>query len=588
MATTAPEVPPNPFRNIVLSLSGGGYRASGFHLGVMDLLDELNLLKKVTVLSTVSGGTITGALYAVSDAAGKDYESFFKRVYEFLRHINVVQMALDGMRREEAGCLSLIMGAAQVYADRLLADFDNPTFGQLLDASRKTHLEELAFNATEFRHGLSFRFVKSQSPGAVFGNKFFPVNESVAKRIRVADVVAASSCFPGAFEPLNFPEHFRWATPGGLDSARGELGNAFKVEKDGEIINVSLPLMDGGVYDNQGLESVSLTAGRAGADIGLIIVADTSQRNDAILESSGRLRQGGLTLLTLAWVLRLISALSCVTVAAVAAKFYETASGTGLTLFGFARSHPYEAAFVYAMPLALAAAIAGLLLWLHRLIRRNRCVEVYGTTFDVWKIARGLSARDLFGLLRARADSLVAMSSTIFLNRVRSQGFRRYAEDPKFQKRTVFNLIYRMTTRHPALFSKEEAMKPSPKLADLAMRTEKVETKLWVRDEAELKDLIACGQATTCFNLLRHLLQVYGPQIEARDPAIFPVFDQLMKVWAGLKKDPQALLSRERSHQHERDAPPLPGAPPSPADARKRLAPDPGASAAQSSEEKTI
>jgi NTE family protein len=46
-----------------LALSGGGFRASLFHIGAMARLAELDLLGKVEVLSTVSGGSIVGAMY---------------------------------------------------------------------------------------------------------------------------------------------------------------------------------------------------------------------------------------------------------------------------------------------------------------------------------------------------------------------------------------------------------------------------------------------------------------------------------------------------------------------------------------------
>lgn len=48
-----------------LALAGGGFRASLFHLGVLHRLAELDLLRYVEVLSTVSGGSIIGALYAL-------------------------------------------------------------------------------------------------------------------------------------------------------------------------------------------------------------------------------------------------------------------------------------------------------------------------------------------------------------------------------------------------------------------------------------------------------------------------------------------------------------------------------------------
>ncbi|UJF33947.1 patatin-like phospholipase family protein [Paenibacillus hexagrammi] len=48
---------------IGLALSGGGYRASLFHLGVMARLADDGLLNKVRVISSVSGGSIIGAYY---------------------------------------------------------------------------------------------------------------------------------------------------------------------------------------------------------------------------------------------------------------------------------------------------------------------------------------------------------------------------------------------------------------------------------------------------------------------------------------------------------------------------------------------
>src|ERR1035437_4818766 len=51
------------FGKIGLALSGGGFRASLFHIGVLAKLAELDVLKHVEVLSCVSGGSILGAYY---------------------------------------------------------------------------------------------------------------------------------------------------------------------------------------------------------------------------------------------------------------------------------------------------------------------------------------------------------------------------------------------------------------------------------------------------------------------------------------------------------------------------------------------
>lgn len=53
-----------PFR-IGLALSGGGFRASIFHLGVIRRLEELGIMKYVHTISAVSGGSIIAAYYVI-------------------------------------------------------------------------------------------------------------------------------------------------------------------------------------------------------------------------------------------------------------------------------------------------------------------------------------------------------------------------------------------------------------------------------------------------------------------------------------------------------------------------------------------
>ena len=50
---------------IGLALSGGGFRASIFHLGVIRRLEELRIMKYVHTISAVSGGSIIAAYYVV-------------------------------------------------------------------------------------------------------------------------------------------------------------------------------------------------------------------------------------------------------------------------------------------------------------------------------------------------------------------------------------------------------------------------------------------------------------------------------------------------------------------------------------------
>ncbi|PFD51866.1 patatin-like phospholipase family protein [Bacillus cereus] len=50
-------------KKLGLALSSGGFRASFYHIGVLARLADLGLLRSVEIISTVSSGSIIGALY---------------------------------------------------------------------------------------------------------------------------------------------------------------------------------------------------------------------------------------------------------------------------------------------------------------------------------------------------------------------------------------------------------------------------------------------------------------------------------------------------------------------------------------------
>src|SRR5207253_922970 len=82
-----------------LALSGGGLRASLYHVGVLARLAELDVLRHVEVLSCVSGGSILGAHYylevrrllptkADDEITREDYIEIVRRLEErFLRGV---------------------------------------------------------------------------------------------------------------------------------------------------------------------------------------------------------------------------------------------------------------------------------------------------------------------------------------------------------------------------------------------------------------------------------------------------------------------------------------------------------------------
>src|SRR5690606_23055866 len=139
--------------------------------------------------------------------------------------------------------------------------------------SNKEHVRnfEVCCNATEFFRGLTFRFQTNgtRSYSQLIGNyymKFDVTRLATFQKIKLADVLAASSCFPLGLEPMMFPEDFTYKDQGGGGLTAQELREAFlyrdyeEAERrlsDPSVLR-SFGLMDGGITDNQGLKSLML------------------------------------------------------------------------------------------------------------------------------------------------------------------------------------------------------------------------------------------------------------------------------------------------------------------------------------------
>ena len=72
-------------RDIALCLSGGGYRAAWFNLGVLRKLDDLELLDRIGIISSVSGGSILAGFYATALLNQQPFSEFVEKVTRFLQ-----------------------------------------------------------------------------------------------------------------------------------------------------------------------------------------------------------------------------------------------------------------------------------------------------------------------------------------------------------------------------------------------------------------------------------------------------------------------------------------------------------------------
>lgn len=513
-----------PFEEIALALSGGGYRAAAFHLGTLDVLYRLGLLQSVRVLSTVSGGTLTGLKYALSVTEGASFEKFYSEFYDFLSDTNVIARGLAGLNPPAdspfAGQMpSLIRSAAQVYASpKMLGD---KTFGVILN-DQTSHLREVSFNATEFRTANYFRFQRSASSRARIGNGNLIIKREVAEKIRLADIAAASSCFPSAFEPLRFPDDFLWSD--GVEKIRSDLGESFAR---------CVPLMDGGIYDNQGVDSIERAYERGQNEIGLIIISDTTQRHPSLFEFTPEKKRGWLTINTfvkLAWIVFFISLIT---------TLIQIIAWTSSILEDRFRLLDL---FLYGVPIILSSFLALGLWWIRCQYRegQKRVAEI--TTVELWPFLKHLTLPELIDLISGRAKSLIALTASVFMKRVRALVYKDIKVHPSYLNREISNLIYDLDDAGKFRDDIVEQLAPTEEFRDLTQRAEEVGTALWIHEPEELRNLVACGQVTICFNLMRYILDKRNAELTTNGSPESQIYQQASALWSDLKRDRYALL----------------------------------------------
>jgi NTE family protein len=82
-------------KKIGLALSGGGYRAAAYHIGTLRALNRLGILDKVDVISSVSGGSITAACYALHKDNYEEFEpSFIKKLQKGVLFLPIVNLIM--------------------------------------------------------------------------------------------------------------------------------------------------------------------------------------------------------------------------------------------------------------------------------------------------------------------------------------------------------------------------------------------------------------------------------------------------------------------------------------------------------------
>lgn len=584
----------SPFGNIGMAFSGGGFRAAAFSLGTLSYLQRLQLDEKpvadhITYISSASGGTITNLLYTSALHSGKSFADFYEEAKRALRGDRLLEEVLVTLNNDLEWNLpgqdkrrNLINSFAKVY-DRMLFQ------GQTMDIYwNKSHVREfeVCFNATEFYRGLSFRF---QTDGTdnhhqLIGNNYlwFETKQlTTFRKIKLADVLAASSCFPMGFEPIVFPQDYSYHE--GEDKKLGveELREAVHYEnyteqhfplsyepapeiKDDPKQKThirSFGLMDGGITDNQGLKSLMLAdkkrrARKVPHPFDMIIVTDVASYFMDSYEVPPAIDSTGWRQHNLNYYVKCFQSLIRKT------GIWQTVlllAGIGFGLL----SCLVEKVWMQHTALFFSGAVLSLfaVLLLIRSSKGGRQVIGEARTFDITdfigsidalkrsftegiivKLANYLKLTRLNvfeQMLKARISSAMIMISDVNLKQVRRLIYEMFYNDSCWDNRRVPNFIYELSTHNK--ISRTNRMESERRLGwktteedkkllldgmhninTVAENARLMATTLWF-DETDgaidnLKNIVATGQFTTCCNLLEYVISLERKNVSLTAP----------------------------------------------------------------------
>lgn len=248
-----------------LCLSGGGFRAALYGLGVMRYLAETARLCDMSVISGVSGGAVaTAAVGSGVAAAGRgtlDHGGFMAETFDpFLQAVTSRNLRQEAVGRWLGQ--RLLPGARP--RNLILAEvLHEALFPHLTTLAELPAHPQLIFTGTELGAGRAFRFAKSFIGSWDYGYRAPP------QAFKVAEAVAGSAAAPPFIPPLQ------------LQSGDLGLTNAPSV----------MTITDGGVYDNLGIEWFQgWSAGRrpaAAVPVEELIVVNAS---GPLIRDRGRLR----------------------------------------------------------------------------------------------------------------------------------------------------------------------------------------------------------------------------------------------------------------------------------------------------------
>jgi len=208
-----------------------------FHLGALWRLNEWGYLRKLTRISSVSGGSITAGMLGfkwskLAFNANGMATAFDAEVIQPIR-------ALAGKTIDEGAILGGVFLPGSI-SDKIIESYRKHLFGDATLQALPSDPPRFVINATNVQSGALWRFSRPFMADYRVGLIPNPT-------IELAVAVAASSAFPPVLSPLRMElKASDYAPASGQPSEDLHVGDYM----------TDVMLTDGGVYDNLGLETV--------------------------------------------------------------------------------------------------------------------------------------------------------------------------------------------------------------------------------------------------------------------------------------------------------------------------------------------
>jgi NTE family protein len=260
--------------NISLALSGGGFRATVFHLGVLACLAKEDLLEGVGLLSTVSGGSLcAGLVYSLNGFQWPGSRIFLDQVEPQARQLMTTFDLQGSLIRRVFGTLWTILETRADDLSSMMQEYWKIT-AKLSDLPSKPRW---MINATCYETGKNWRFERFRMGDYIFGY----TNDT---DLPLSHALAASAGFPGLIGALELDakgcQWFRYQDR--VDASQKIVGEDEEDRWEKVPIQPRYPkvhLWDGGVYDNHGLEGIHDFQTGWSERFGFLIVSDAAGRS---------------------------------------------------------------------------------------------------------------------------------------------------------------------------------------------------------------------------------------------------------------------------------------------------------------------